>query len=486
MERSFVAIFFSGFTYFIHFLALGFASFPLQTHLRSTLGPSSASLAVTVVPIAACLTFFVFRYAQSQGWMRSPQRVLFAVAVGVFFMQAVLGWRLHATAAGNVLVAPVVDIALCLLFLGCVQSSCMTLLNHIGVSTMGDLAYTVRAAGSAGYMLALILMGTLASDEGGISDYHMYLGSCISVVHAGVALAACWLVDQTVEHVPMPKVSRSLPSVRQSTSAGSEAISKWPSWFRWEWVGLLILVWMVAACEMSYGLYSHEFLTQMFGNKGYFVFAAAVAIEIGLLLIMPVFPRLKRRLLFVGPVGWILLFGGCLVATQGLGAFGLFGLSLALNCPFQVSANEHAHRMNRSIMGVASMTLAQSIGYTTTTIVASLLANYHVGPAMLWSIMMPVACVSLVLAMRILARENALFDVDDLGQPESVARSGGVASPEERANDFKGELRADDPSPHAQDVHVVVFDPLPSRISVMAQTGSDAGELVGSHANANT
>jgi hypothetical protein len=156
---------------------------------------------------------------------------------------------------------------------------------------------------------------------------------------------------------------------------------------------------MIAMCEMSYGLYSHEFLTSTYGAWGYFVFATAIAMEIGLLLAMPRLNALKQRLLFVGPLGWICLFSGCLLAIAGWYPMGYFALALALNCPFQVSANEHAHRMQPSILGVASMTLAQSLGYVTATFVAAWTTGNGNGPQRLWMTMWVVSIIALILAL---------------------------------------------------------------------------------------
>ncbi len=404
-ERTAAAIFFSGSTYFIHFLGLGFASFPLQTHLRQVLTPASASLVASLIPIAACMTYFFFRFADARGWTRSPQRVLFFVAVGVAAMQCVLGWRLRAVSLDQSIVAPAIDVAICLLMLGCVQSSCMTLLNHIGVATMGTLAYTVRAAGSAGYMVALILMGLLEHGDGKISEAHLYVGATISLAHACLAFASALYS----ENLTKTKQARQAISAPECTTTVHQEFRKQShdkptsklrskSSLTLEWAGLLVLVWMVAMCEMSYGLYSHEFLTKTYGNFGYFVFAIAVGIEIALLVAMPLFPRFKQQLLFVGPVGWIMLFSGCLIAVSGWQPMGVFAIALALNCPFQISANEHAHRMNSSIMGVASMTLAQSLGYVSATFISATISKFAAGPAALWSIMIPVSIAALSLS----------------------------------------------------------------------------------------
>ncbi len=488
-ERTASAIFFSGSTYFVHFLALGFSSFPLQTHLRKVLTPSSASLVASITPIAACITYFLFRFAESRGWTRSPRWVLFCVAVGVAALQLLLGWRLHASSEGAVFLGPIADIALCMLMLGCVQSSAMTLLNHIGVSTMGDYAYSVRAAGSAGYMLALLIMGSLGSDVQVVADYHLFIGASVSLCHVFFAFLAWRLLPSSSEcreYEPhsLPAEERSR-SVSQVASLKTGALSK-PNSPAMEWFGLLLLVWMVAICEMSYSLYAHEFLTSTYGNNGYFIFAGAVAIEIALLLAMPFVPSLKRQLLFVGPLGWLLLFSGCLMATQGFGVFGLFAMALALNCPFQISTNEHAHRMNSSVMGVASMTLAQSLGYTTATVIASIAAQFSVGPVALWSVAIPLSIIALVLAVRKLARENAAFHINNFGQSSSVPGSGGVAGSVERTNDFESGLRSDDACTDAENIHVIVLDALASGVSVMAPTNADSGKLVRSHAHANS
>ena len=276
----------------------------------------------------------------------------------------------------------------------------MTLLNHIGVATMGDYAYSVRAAGSAGYMAALILLGALSSDAAQVANYHLFIGATISVAHAVVAFLAWYLMPQDFDsRVEGNHVANSHPTSLHTPSVVDLGR-------RLEWIGLLLLVWLVAVCEMSYGLYSHEFLTTTYGNNGYYVFALAIGLEIALLVSMPFFPKLKSKLLFVGPLGWIMLFMGCLIATQGVSAFGLFGLALALNCPFQISANEHAHRMNSSVLGIASMTLAQSLGYMTSTMVASVVSRFQGGPALLWLTVLPCAFLALGIALRRLAREK--------------------------------------------------------------------------------
>jgi hypothetical protein len=434
-----------------------------------------------LIPIAACATYFLLRFAESKGWTKYPQRTQFVAAVGVAVMQCVLGFRLQGLAQGHSFFGPAIDIAMCLLLLGCLQSSVMTLLNHISIATMGSLAYTVRASGSAGYMVALMIMGAIGGDWFNIEKQHLFVGSCISVLHCLLALGSCFFVPECPEEPAIPKQNDVKPP-----STTSQKL---------EWMGLLTLVWLVAVCEMSYGLYSHEFLTKTYGELGYFVFATAVGVEIAILLVIPVFPQLKKRLLFVGPLGWTVLFTGCIASMFGMPALGFCGIALALNCPFQISTNEHAHRMNPSVMGIASMTLAQSLGYVTAAILSSVCSRITIleqvlptmpattMPATLWILVLPLAALALVLAVRKLARENSSLDIDNLGQSSSMAGSGGIPSIEKSASDFKGDFGTDHASTDAEDVHIVVLDPLTSRVSVVAQASSNAREFVGSHAD---
>lgn len=417
-----VSIFFSGGACFIHFLSLGFASFPLQTHLRHALTPATASLVASVLPLASCLTYFFFRFAEARSWTRSPQIMWVALAAGVGLMQMGLGFKLQSTAANSWWIGPAIDVAGCLLLLGCVQSSCMTVLNHIGVATMGAHAYTVRAAGSAGYMLAVMLMGAIGAQSRTISDWHLFIGAGFSLVHVAFALLSLCFVrwsgpSQLPRVAPNPK-SASIIATHRDAALDTEPYQSRSSALRVstrQWWGLLLLVWMVAMCEMSYGLYSHEFLTSTYGSFGYFMFAGSIALEILLLLAMPMFPALKQRLLFVGPVGWITLLSGCLLATAGWPMMGFSAAALALNCPFQVSANEHAHQMHRSMVGIASMTLAQSLGYMSATILSTLLSMQSPGPVLLWSCMLPVAMGSLMLALWQMAKQRSNVDRDMLG-----------------------------------------------------------------------
>jgi hypothetical protein len=446
----------------------------------------------------------MFRFAERHGWTRSPRLMLFCTSLATAVLQLLLGWRMNQAESGDFIVGPLVDVAICLLMLGCVQSSVMTLLNHIGVSTMGDYAYTVRAAGSAGYMVAVILMGAVGRTDSEIAQWHLFIGSAISLGHAILALAA-WLglravdahqasvdaIKQVVEPQNHFAESSKRPDQEQASDRKSAASLQFKEARpttnpRSDWIELLTIVWLVAICEMSYGLYAHEFMTKTFGYLGYFVFSAAVAIEIILLLVMPFFPKLKAKLLFVGPLGWLLLFSGCILATLGFAPLGLFGLALALNCPFQISTNEHAHRINSSVMGVASMTLAQSLGYVTATIIASIAASFRAGPMLLWLLVLPLSMLALALAVRKLARQNSAFDVDDLSEPSGVAGGRAISSAQKRPNHLESMLRADDSGADAQDIHVVMLDPLPSGIGIVAKAGANPRELVGGNTHSNS
>jgi|LakMenEpi03Aug12_release.lakeMendotaPanAssembly.Ray.scaffolds.fasta_scaffold19513_6 hypothetical protein len=363
-----------GGAYFLHFASLGFASFPLQTHLRSIHSASVGSLIASVFPVAAILTYFFFRFAEERGWTRSPGKLLFGVAIAVMFMQSLLGLHLELAETRSSMFEPIFGTVLCVLLLGCSQSTCMTLLNHFGVSVMGPHAYSVRAAGSAGYMLAIVTLGILIPHYAFVGRYHLFFGAACALLH--VTFVAWNLRTLRPAEVDPLLDTHDLTQAKPHQINGQEERGLSVHFQGIVWAGLIALVWLVAFCEMSYGLYSHEFLTTLYPVHGYYLFAGGIFLEIVLLIVLPHFPKVRSGLLFLGPLGWILLFSGCFLAQQGWWLFGLLSVSLALNCPFQISANETSHALRSSVLGVATMMLAQSLGYISATLFA---AGIHYG-----------------------------------------------------------------------------------------------------------
>lgn len=488
-------VFFSVSSYFVFFLSLGFSSFPLQTHLRHTLPVQTASLLAGLIPIAACGTYFLARLAEARGLLRYPQRAQLAAAIGVALMQGVLGLVLASVAAGRVFFSPVVDVGLCLLALGCVQSCMITLLNHNAVASLGSLAYTARAAGSVGYMIAVLFMGATGDRVLNIEAQHLYAGSLISVGTCLLALIGCFFLR--------PIVTEALTVPHQNHDRPNEPAAAGKKWF-----GLVVVVYLVAIAEMSFGMYSHEFLTSRLGSFGYYQFALGIALEIAILVAIPFFPGLRRSLLVVGPVGWLVLFSGCLLGIYANPWFVLASLAFCLNCPFQISANENAIRMKPSVSGIASLTLAQSLGYVTAACLSSWFASNLASlemlfglssltmPTPLWLLFLPLGGAALVISLRIVlsvnvadaeaARTDSSLDVGDLRHASSMPWSGVIASSEESPNDFKGDFRANNPSTHTEDIHIVVLNALPGRVGIVTEASPDSREFVGSYTDSNS
>jgi len=480
---SSATIFFSVACYFVFFLSLGFSSFPLQTHLRHTLSAQTASLLAGLIPIAACGTYFLARFAESRGYLRYPQRALLAAAIGVSVMQGVLGIVLSFVANGKIFISPAVDVGACLLALGSAQSCMITLLNHNAVASLGSLAYTARASGSAGYMLAVVFMGATGNRFLDLETQHLFAGSAISTATCLLALVGCFVINPTSVEV----LAGEQPKTREEKRPVGG----------WNWYGLVATVFLVAVCEMSFGIYSHEFLTTRLGSLGYYQFALGIALEIAILVTIPVFPWVRRSLLIVGPVGWMILFSGCLLSMSLNPVLGWASLALCLNCPFQISANENALRLKPSVVGVAALTLAQSLGYVTAACVSSVLASNLLSlesllgigkltmPMPLWVAVLPLTIAALLISLKIVfARENsggdASLNVGDLCHSSGVPGGGTVSSAEKGLNYLKGNFGANDTRADAEDVHIVMLHPLAGRVGVMAETGSDPRELVGS------
>jgi hypothetical protein len=407
------AMWLCGGSYFVQFLAMAFASFPLQTHLRKLLDPSSASLVAGLTPFATCSTYFLFRVAESRGWTRFPQRTLAMAVLLLAVFQWLLGWNVNRVDAGHWILGPALDTGACLLLMGCANAGCMILLNHIAIATLKEFAYVVRAAGTAGFMVAVILLGSFWTNNASIEQSHLFVASATSVVHALLAWLGVWYLGNRFQN-SMGRAAETA-SVGIVGENGNEPIHDGSAL---TWWGLLILVWMVAMCEMAYGLYSHEFMTNVYGTLGYYLFAAGLALEIVLLLLVSRTPALRSRLLFLGPLGWSLLMVGGLLAIGGLPPFGALTLAMALNCPFQMSVNEHVHRIDTRVLGIAAVSLAQSLGYISAAGLSAVVSRAETGPRNLWLCMIPVAAVAMMLSVWKLKRLQPLSD------PVSQGRAG--------------------------------------------------------------
>jgi len=175
----------------------------------------------------------------------------------------------------------------------------------------------------------------------------------------------------------------------------------------WRWRALILLVALTAFCEAAFGLYSHEFLTRTYGDTGYYLFALTIFLETALLLGLPFLPNIRKRLLFVGPLGWLVLLTGCLLAQAGWPIFGALAIAMALNCPFQVACNENAHAIRPQISGLATIALAQALGvfcsqWTSALLNRFILPKTSLQPwTILWISTLGVALVGLLLALMI-------------------------------------------------------------------------------------
>lgn len=391
-----------GASYFIQFLAMAFASFPLQTQMRQLMDPSSASLVAGLTPIATCSTYFLFRWAESRGWAGFPQRLLAIATLLLALAQGLLGWQLTRLENGQWAIGPAIDTGFFLLLMGCANATCMILLNHIAVASFKDHAYVVRAAGTTGFMVAVILFGVLGNASAGIERNHLFIACLTSIVHGMLAMWGVFYLGNWRKGSPghsATTVSLGIVGEKAKPILTRSSLVTW-------W-GLLILVWLVSMCEMAYGLYSHQFMTEVYGAFGYYLFASGLAIEIVLLLVISRADGLRSRLLFLGPLGWILLMAGGLLALGGFPPFGFLTLAMALNCPFQMSVNQHVHRIDERILGIASVSLAQAVGFISAAGLSSVVSHAATGPRNLWLCMIPVATIAMLLAVWKLKRMPA-------------------------------------------------------------------------------
>jgi hypothetical protein len=409
--------------FFLHFLSLGFAVFPLQTHLRQVHPVATASIIASVIPVAGLLTLLFFRFAERRQWTQYPTRLLLLAAICVAILQPTLGWQLSMTRAQANLLPAFLETSLCLLALASAHACCMNLLNHLAVANLANHAYSARAAGSAGYAVAILATAAILSDEQAVIEYHLFLAASCAVAHS-LFIAASLLIanrhrseDSSLKTAKMSQSHRTAPIAppgqtpspsAPSPSAPSPSAPKHsPQSDSWRWKALILLVALTAFCEAAFGLYSHEFLTRTYGDSGYYLFALTIFLETALLLGLPFLPKIRKRLLFVGPLGWLVLLTGCLLAQSGWPIFGALAVAMALNCPFQVACNENAHAIRPQISGLATIALAQALGvfcsqWTSALLNRFILPKTSLQPwTILWISTLGVALGGLLLALMI-------------------------------------------------------------------------------------
>jgi len=405
--------------FFLHFLSLGFAVFPLQTHLRQVHPVATASIIASVIPVAGLLTLLFFRFAERRQWTQYPTRLLLLAAICVAILQPTLGWQLSITRAQANLLPAFLETSLCLLALASAHACCMNLLNHFAVANLANHAYSARAAGSAGYAVAILATAALLSDEQAVIEYHLFLAASCAVAHS-LFIAASLLIanrhrseDSSLKTAKMSQSHRTAPNAPPGhrdpnpSAPGHREPGHSPQPDSWRWRALILLVALTAFCEAAFGLYSHEFLTRTYGDTGYYLFALTIFLETALLLGLPFLPNIRKRLLFVGPLGWLVLLTGCLLAQAGWPIFGALAIAMALNCPFQVACNENAHAIRPQISGLATIALAQALGvfcsqWTSALLNRFILPKTSLQPwTILWISTLGVALVGLLLALMI-------------------------------------------------------------------------------------
>jgi hypothetical protein len=96
-----------------------------------------------------------------------------------------------------------------------------------------------------------------------------------------------------------------------------------------------------------------------------------------------------------------------LIAQSGFPVFGILALAMSLNCPFQVSCNEHSHAMQPKLTGLATIALAQTLGVFCSQW-TSALVNRWFPPGeelmpwtILWTLSLGVASLGIALAIMI-------------------------------------------------------------------------------------
>src|SRR5208282_4371857 len=78
-------------------------------------------------------------------------------------------------------------------------------------------------------------------------------------------------------------------------------------------------------------------------------------------------------------------------------------------------------------------------------------------------------------------RRGLLLQSGHLSQAPAVSLGAAEGRRNESLSVIPGDLDTHDPSAQAEDIHLIVFDPLANRIVVVAQTGPNPSYLIGRH-----
>jgi hypothetical protein len=248
--------------------------------------------------------------------------------------------------------------------------------------------------------------GAFLADESTVLKYHLFLAAACALAHTlFVGVTQC--IGNPASETDTSSLRTSVSKDSSKFTVRTQAVSS-----PWRLRALILLVGITSFCEGAFGLYAHEFLTRNFGDRGYYLFASCILLETILLLGLPFFPSLRKHLLFVGPLGWLLLLAGCLIAQTGFPIFGALSLAMSLNCPFQVSCNENAHAIEPKLSGLATIALAQTLGvfcsqWTSALVNRCFPPNQDLMPwTILWTLSLGVALVGLSLACLLQSRND--------------------------------------------------------------------------------
>lgn len=382
--------------FLLHQMGVAFANQPLFTFLRTVLSECELPVVTWLFPVGGILSF-LFAKRFEPGITR--QIPLSFIASEVVIAASYLALYGHASTLdkNSTTYLDLVAIAALSFTLGFAQALSWTILVTTTLRTLPMHYHKIRAVASTGWLLAGLSL-TQVPNETGLT----------LLIAFGMILFAI---------MPALAINRGVVTTRIPGNAFGGP-SQNPSRL------LLVVVGMLAAVEVRYGINAQTYVSQSLGRQGNTLLMIPIAIEIALLLTIAGkaknCAKTNRWLILLGPASWVVVIGA-LSLYKFLGVTSLLAIGfLSCNVVFQTAV---AFRLPQTLKGQSSAALAQAVGGIAAY--ALTIADANIGIAMedSWLSTLLLALTATALAAFALFRERALETIvrDEVHPPSSKA-----------------------------------------------------------------
>lgn len=287
--------------FLFHQLGVAFANQPLFTFLRTLLTEKELPVVTWLFPIGGMLSFAFTKRFDAGIARRIPLSFIGSEFVLATSYLALYGHASSLTKNSNSYL-DLVAIAVLSMTLGFVQALSWTILITTTLRTLPMCFHKIRAVASTGWLLAGMSLTQIPNETG------VPLLFAFGMIF--LAILPALMMDRGF-------VQPSLPGL--ATSSSDQKSSQI----------LLVVVGLLAAVEVRYGINAQTYVSQSLGKQGNLFLMIPIAIEIALLLTITGkasrCAKTNRWLVVAGPASWVVVIGA-LCLYKVLGATTLFAI----------------------------------------------------------------------------------------------------------------------------------------------------------------